>query len=121
MRSDADRVSDILGAIGRIKERIPDSLDAFLGDEMMQVWVIHHLQTIGEAGRCMFQSLRDGHPEVPWPQIVALRNILVHEYFGLDLHQVWTMVHKDLPTLEEQVRHVRSQIASDSECDTESP
>lgn len=43
MRSDADRLSDILDAIGKIGERIPESMDAFQGDEMLQVWVIHHL------------------------------------------------------------------------------
>jgi uncharacterized protein with HEPN domain len=115
MRSDADRVSDILEAIAKIKERITDNLDAFLGDEMLQVWVIHHLQMIGEAARCVSPFLRDRHPEVPWPQIIALRNILVHEYFGLNMHQVWTMVRKDLPRLQEQVQHIHSQIAPDSE------
>jgi uncharacterized protein with HEPN domain len=49
-------------------------------------------------------------------QIIALRNILVHEYFGLNMHQVWTMTQKDLPKLEEQVQHIRSQIAADSGC-----
>jgi uncharacterized protein with HEPN domain len=45
-----------------------------------------------------------------------LSDILVHEYFGLNLHQVWTMTQKDLPQLEEQVRHIRSPIAVDSGC-----
>ena len=114
MRSDADRLSDIIEAIAKIGERTTDSFSAFQGDEMLQVWVIHHLQVIGEAARGVSQSLKDRHPEVPWPQIVALRNILVHEYFGLNMHQVWTMTQKDLPKLEEQVRHIRSQIAPDS-------
>ena len=78
--------------------------------------MIHHLQVIGEAARSVSQSLKSCHPEVPWPQIVALRNILVHEYFGLNMHQVWTMTQKDLPQLEEQVRHIRSRIAADSGC-----
>ena len=80
---------------------------------MFQVWVTHHLQVIGEAARGMSQSLKDLHPEVPWPQIVALRNILVHEYFGLNMHQVWTMTQQDLPKLEAQVRRIRSGIAHD--------
>ncbi|MGA3072288.1 MAG: HepT-like ribonuclease domain-containing protein [Bryobacteraceae bacterium] len=46
---------------------------------------MHHLQVIGEAARGVSQPVRDRHPEVQWPQIVALRNILVHEYFGLNL------------------------------------
>ena len=115
MRSDADRVSDILEAIAKIGERITDSLDAFQGDEMLQVWAIHHVQVIGEAARGVSQSLKELHPEVPWPQIVALRNILVHEYFGLNLHQVWTMIQKDLPKIEEQVQYIRSQFAPGSE------
>ena len=113
MRSDADRLSDIIEAIAKIAARITDSFDAFQDDEMLQVWVIHHLQVIGEAARGVSQSLKDLHPEVPWPQIVALRNILVHEYFGLNMHQVWTMTQQDLPKLEAQVQRIRSEIAPD--------
>ena len=69
---------------------------------------------IGEAARGVSQSLKDRHPEVLWPQIVALRNILVHEYFGLNMRQVWTMTQEDLPKLEEQFQHIRSQTAPDS-------
>jgi uncharacterized protein with HEPN domain len=78
--------------------------------------VIHHLQVIGEAARGVSQSLKERHPEVPWPEIVALRNILVHEYFGLNMRQVWAMTQKDLPKLEEQVQRIRSQIAADPGC-----
>ncbi len=114
MRSDADRLSDILAAIAKIGERVTPSFDAFQDDEMLQVWVIHHLQVIGEAARGVSQTLKDRHPEVPWPQIVALRNILVHEYFGLNLHQVWTMTQTDLPKMEEQVRQIRELNPPDS-------
>ena len=113
MRTDADRLSDILLAIAKIKERAAGSLDAFEHDEMLQVWVIHHLQVIGEAARGVSQGVKDRYPEVQWPQIVALRNILVHEYFGLNLHQVWTMAQKDLPELEKQIQRIRADVASD--------
>jgi len=59
------------------------------------------------------QGVKDRRPEVQWPQIVALRNILVHEYFGLNLHQVWTMVQKDLPELEKQIQRIRAEVAPD--------
>jgi len=110
MRSDLDRLDDILTASAKIKERVGDSF-AFQTDEMLQVWVIHHLQVIGEAARGASQPVRDRHPEVQWPQIVALRNILVHEYFGLNLDQIWMMIQKDPPKLEEQVRHIRAGTA----------
>lgn len=116
MRSGADQLGDILAAIVKIQERMTDSTETFQRDEMLQVWVIHHLQVIGEAARGVSQPVKDRHPEVQWPQIIALRNILVHEYFGLNMHQVWTMAQRDLPKLEEQVQRIRSQIAPDSEC-----
>jgi uncharacterized protein with HEPN domain len=100
MRRDADRLGDILLAIAKIKERAAGGVEAFEHDEMLQVWVIHHLQVIAEAARGITQGVRERFPEVQWPQIVALRNILVHEYFGLNLNQVWTMVQRDLPELE---------------------
>jgi uncharacterized protein with HEPN domain len=65
MRSDADRLSDILQAIAKIRERNTDSIQAFQCDEVLQVWVIHHLQVIGEAARNVSQSLKDRHPEAP--------------------------------------------------------
>ena len=52
MRSDADRLSDILEAIAKIRERITDDIHAFQGDEVLQVWVIHHLQVMGQASIC---------------------------------------------------------------------
>ena len=114
MRSDGDRLGDILDAIEKIKARTVDRVDDFHHDEMLQVWVIHHLQVIGEAARGVSQPLKDKHPEVPWAEIVALRNILVHEYFGLNMNQVWTMTQNDVPQLQEQVQRIREEIAADS-------
>ena len=108
MRTDAGRLGDIPLAIAKIRERATGCIDAFERDEMLQVRVIHHLQVIGEAARGISQDLRE-----QWPQIVALRNILVHEYFGLNLHQVWTMAQKDVPELEKQIQRIRADVASD--------
>jgi uncharacterized protein with HEPN domain len=116
MRSDADRLSDILAAIAKINDRIVGSVDAFERDEMLQVWVIHHLQIIGEAARGVSQRVKDRYPEVGWPRIIALRNILVHEYFGLNMHQVWMVAQKELPKLEERLQPIRAHVASDPGC-----
>lgn len=110
MRSDSDRLDDILMAAAKIQERIGVGLNYFQGDEMLQVWVIHYLQVIGEAARGITQDLKDRFPDVPWAQTIALRNILVHEYFGLNMHQVWMMTQKDLPSLKRQVRAIRLQM-----------
>jgi uncharacterized protein with HEPN domain len=115
MRSDAERLNDILEAISKIRSRIVNNVEVFLADEMAQVWAVHHLQTIGEAARCLSEEFRSAHPQIPWPQIIALRNILVHEYFGLNLQQVWMMVQRDLPALEREVRSIHSQSDPPSE------
>ena len=59
-------MNDILEATAKIRERVPRSIDAFLGGEMLQVWMVHYLQVIGEAARGVSPSLKERHPEVPW-------------------------------------------------------
>jgi uncharacterized protein with HEPN domain len=61
MRSDTDRLNDILGAIAKIEERATDCFETFQADELLQVWVIHHLQVIGEAARGLI-STPQGQP-----------------------------------------------------------
>lgn len=61
--------------------------------------MVHHIQIIGEAARKLSDSMRNTHPEIPWPQIITMRNVLVHDYFGLDLQEVWMAVERDIPDL----------------------
>lgn len=75
--------------------------------------MIHHLQIIGEAARGTSEELRERHPEVAWRPVIALRNILVHEYFGLNLDQVWTLTQRDLHVLEEQLLQIQQSLASE--------
>jgi uncharacterized protein with HEPN domain len=106
VRTDLERLEDILEAIGKLSGRVDAGEESFLRDEMLQVWMIHHLKVIGEAARGLSHDLRARYSEVPWAQVIAMRNILVHEYFGLNLRQVWVVVVRDLPQLREQVHHI---------------
>ena len=72
-------------------------------DELVQTWVLHHLQIIGEAVRGLSDEIRSAHPDIPWAQIAAMRNILVHDYFGIDLEEVWAAVVRDLPQLKAKI------------------
>ena len=87
----------MLEAITRIERYSERGREAFERDELIQVWIVHHLQVIGEAAAQLGRDFHAAHPGVPWPQIVAMRNVLVHEYFGLDLEQVLRTVERDLP------------------------
>jgi uncharacterized protein with HEPN domain len=97
MRDPQERLRDILDAIAGIERYAARGRDAFDQNELIQVWIVHHLQIVGEAAVQLGRDFHDAHPEVPWPQIVAMRNILVHEYFGVDLGEVWNAVERDLP------------------------
>lgn len=64
------------------------------------------LEIVGEACRGLSADLRAKHPEIPWAAIIGMRNILVHDYFGLNLDEVWAAVERDLPRLRHQVRDI---------------
>ena len=106
MRSDEERLQDILEAITRIQRYAVQGRLAFDQDELIQTWIVHHLQVIGEATRAISDAFRDTHGEIPWHEIVGMRNILVHHYFGVDKNVVWSVVENDLPPIEAAVRKI---------------
>ena len=114
MRNDRGRLLDILEAIARIDRHAIRGRETFERDELLQSWVVHNLQLIGEAARRLSDALRGEHPEVPWPAIIALRNYLVHDYFGVDLGIVWRVVDQDLPTLKEQIEATLRELGGQS-------
>ncbi|BER91688.1 hypothetical protein M15_04320 [Atrimonas thermophila] len=85
MRNPKERLLDILDAITKIERYAARGREAFERDELIQVWILHHLQIIGEAAARLGRDFCKAHPQVPWAEIIAVRNILVHEYFGIDL------------------------------------
>lgn len=103
MREDRERLLDIQEAIERIEKYAAHGREAFVQDELIQTWIVHHLQILGEASRALSSSLRDQHPEVPWTKIIGMRNILVHDYFGIDTEVVWAVVENDLAPLKSNI------------------
>ncbi len=110
MRDDRQRLLDIQEAIEQIEKYTEQGQTVFEQDELIQTWVIHHLQIIGEACRAVSQALRDRYPLVPWTKIIGMRNILVHLYFGIDEEIVWSVVEKDLPGLKHEVGLILEQL-----------
>jgi len=98
----------IRDAIARIEKYTAEGRDAFFGDSMVQDAVIRNLEVIGEAVKDLPPELKRRHPEMPWRSITALRNVLIHEYFGVDLEIVWRVVQRRIPTLK---RHVEAMLA----------
>ena len=106
MRDDRVRFGDILEAIERIEKYAGQGLDALYDDELVQTWVVHHLMIIGEACRALSPEFRDAHPEDVWALAGGLRNVIVHEYFGIDLEIVWGVIERDLPTLKKVAQEI---------------
>lgn len=97
MRSERERMLDILEAIERIKKYSARGEEVFYAEELIQNWVVHHLMLIGEAWRALPQDFQARYASVSWADIIGMRNILVHHYFGIDKDAVWSVVEKDLP------------------------
>lgn len=106
MRTDRERLRDALEAIDRCLAQASRGRAAFDAEPLVQVWMVHHLEILGEACRGITNDARSMSPDVPWAAIVGMRNVLVHDYFGIDLQEVWTTVERDLPTLRAQLERV---------------
>ena len=109
MRSDTERLRDILDAIDQVRKYSSKGREAFDQDELIQVWIVHHLARLGEATARLSPKLRR-YPQAPWKQIIGMRNILVHEYFRIDPETVWTAVEIHLPPLEKRVRAILAEL-----------
>ena len=113
MRADRDYLEDILEAIRRIYSYVAGGKQFFLASEMVQDAVLRNFEVIGEASRNIDETLRNAHPEVPWRQIAAFRNFLIHAYWGVRLERVWQIIETDLPPLKPQMEAILRQLDED--------
>ena|ERR1035441_570824 len=99
MRVDRLRLMDAIEQVDLIRAFAERVREAFFTDLLVQSAILHRLALLGEACRTLSPSLREAHPEVPWAQIVAFRNVAIHEYFGMDLDLVWGIVTDHVDSL----------------------
>jgi uncharacterized protein with HEPN domain len=98
-------LEDILQAIAKIREYVAGFSPAEpAGDTKTFDAVIRNLEVIGEAAKAVPETIRLEHPEVDWKRISGLRDILIHQYFGVDAQIIWDIIQNKLPALEEQIR-----------------
>ena len=99
MRDDRAYLHHLLDAIGRIKAYTAGGKDRFLVEPIVQDAVIRNLEIIGEAVKNLSPEPRARRPDVPWTQIAGMRDVLIHQYFGVNLETVWNVLVRRLPEL----------------------
>lgn len=110
-RSPALYLEDLLEAGEAIRSYVGGlSFEEFSSDRMRQSAVIREFEIIGEAVGKLPDALKRDVPGVAWQDIKDFRNLLIHEYFGVDLAIVWQVIQNDLPDLLKQVEMLRQKI-----------
>jgi uncharacterized protein with HEPN domain len=80
--------------------------EQFFADERTYDAVLRNLEILGEVVKHLSREFRDAHPMVEWRKIAGLRDMVIHEYFGLDAHILWDVVSNEVPQLREQLRSI---------------
>jgi len=105
-------IKHILDAIADIEKYISGkSFAEFQENTLIQDGVIRKIEIIGEAAKQMSDKFKKEHQEIPWRQVVGLRNKLIHEYFGVDLEAIWLAAQKDLLLLKDQLKTILKQFS----------
>lgn len=98
------RINDIIEAIEKIERYTTDmDYDAWLKDDKTVDAVIRNIEVIGEASSHLPDDVLQHYNKIPWQLMKAIRNILAHEYFGVDLEIIWKTVKEDLPDLKSKL------------------
>jgi uncharacterized protein with HEPN domain len=119
-QGEREQLEYITRALTRLTELCADGRTAFLDDWMRQSAALYELQTLAEAQR-LSDDLRTRHPELPWRDIAAFRNRIVHGYLGVSMDVVWDIIEGDLPPIRAAVTEELSALPSRSERDQPGP
>ena len=104
MKEDKIRLLHILDAIQEIEAYLDNqSFPTFIENSMMKFACVKQLEIIGEACNHISPQLQQQLQEIEWKQIIGMRNLFVHEYFGIDSNIVWDIIQNDIPDLKTKI------------------
>jgi uncharacterized protein with HEPN domain len=102
-------IEDILTAVEKIENYTKDmTFDNFCKDCKTIDAVVRNLSVIGEASKNMPEEIKQDHPEIPWEEIIGMRNKVIHEYFGVDEEILWKTAREDLPFFKDKISKIKN-------------
>ncbi|MBN2001746.1 MAG: DUF86 domain-containing protein [Anaerolineae bacterium] len=110
MKSDRLYLVHILECIERIERYTVGGYATFEADTLIQDGVLRNLHTLTESTQRISESLKLRYPAVAWRDIAGFRNVLVHDYLGVDLAQVWRILQIDLPQLKQAITVMLAEL-----------
>lgn len=110
MNKDLVYLVDIQDAISQIEEYTSAGREAFFNDRMQQDAVVRNFLIIGEAVKRLGAETVSAYPQIPWKDIAGFRDLLVHDYSGIDYTYVWNVIETHLPSLKETVGKLIAEL-----------
>ena len=104
----------ILESINLVEEYVKDKDKSdFLKSIQLQDSVIRRIEIIGEAIKNVPNIFKEKYPQIPWKQITGMRDILIHQYFGVDLNLTWEVIIKEMPKLKKEIININKKSYND--------
>ena len=105
--SDKERIHHILDAIGNIEDFTGElTYEEFMEDLKLRLAIVKLFEIIGEAVSSISSEIQEKNPHIEWMIIKSVRNILIHEYFGIDYKVIWKSIQDNIPTLKKQLQEI---------------
>ena len=110
MKDDRLYLIHIHECLEHIEQYTAEGKTHFFADAKTQDAVLRNLQTLAESTQRLSPGLKATHPDVDWQDIAAFRNVLVHDYLGINLVRVWEIIERHLPVLKQQIKAILKEL-----------
>jgi len=110
MKDDRVYLAHICECIERITQYTAKGRVAFEADTLTQDAVLRNLHALSESTTRLSDACKERHPEIDWRTIAAFRNVIVHDYLGIELDIVWGIIEQDLPVLSQSVKAMLAEL-----------
>jgi uncharacterized protein with HEPN domain len=101
--------------LARIVQYVTGGRETFVHSTLIQDAVLRNLQTIGQSVSRLSETWREAHPEIDWRSIIGLRNVLVHDYLGINLERIWDIIERDVPALQRTAEVILREPGAESD------